>query len=109
MGCSEGGCRVFVEADFNSALSCLMSWDGEVMPVSVAWQSVMACLRSESVLVLEGHSVAESVAVGSFNVAPVGAVMFRRGAKIPAINGVEGPSAMGISLLVDLNPASQQS
>lgn len=60
-------------------------------------------------LVLGQHSVAESVAVGSFNVAFVGMVMFRRGAKTPAVNGVESPSATGISLLVDLNPAAQRS
>ena len=43
-GCSEGERKSLIAADFNSAWSWLMSRDGEVMPVSAARQSAMACM-----------------------------------------------------------------
>ena len=56
-------------------------------------------------LVLKRDSVTEVCTVGSLDVTLVHAVVLGRGADVPAIDGVEGPSATGIGLLVDLDLA----
>ena len=59
-------------------------------------------------LVLELHCVTEAFAVGVFDVALVGPVVFGRGLEVPTVNGVECPGAAGIGLLVDLDIATHR-
>ena len=56
--------------------------------------------------VLEDHRVAEAVTVGGLDMASVCAVVLRRCAEVPAVDGMEGPCATGVGFFVylDLTP-----
>ena len=55
--------------------------------------------------VLEDNGLAEPVAVSCFDVALMSVVVLWRGAQVPSVHGMEGPSALRVSLFVYLHLA----